>query len=270
MKWFRGKTKNEPQVSVEQQRNEKLVEMGTHLKGLREQYGFNAEEVAIFTKIPRRLVQAIEDGNLHELPEPVYVQKLIKTYADALGLNGAEFSSQFPIGSNRVILKPTWKSTSVAQLRPFHLYGLYVLIILSSVSGLSHLLNTATIQASSMPNSLKSESLSEKQLETKPEVQPAVLETVSNTKQPSEEEVQIGVTLKAESWIKVVADGKTEFEGVLPEGTQRSWKAHDELTVKAGNAGGVLVSVNQQQAQQMGEEGKVKEMKVAAAKIARP
>jgi cytoskeletal protein RodZ len=266
MKWLRGKTKHEPMVSLEQQRSEKLSEMGTHLKGLREQYGFNVEEVAIFTKIPRRLVQAIEDSNLNELPEPIYIQKLIKSYADALGLNGTEFASEFPVGSNRVSLKPAWKTASVAQLRPSHLYGLYILIILCSVSGLSHLLNTATIQASRVSENLKSEFPPE----AKPEIQPAVLETVNNTKPLSEEEVQIGVTLKAESWIRVVADGKTEFEGVLPQGTQRSWKAQDELTVKAGNAGGVLVSVNQEQPHQMGEEGKVKEMKVAAAKIARP
>jgi hypothetical protein len=76
--------------------------------------------------------------------------------------------------------------------------------------------------------------------------------------------VQIGVTLKEKSWIRVVADGKVQYEGELPQGSQRTWIAQGELTVKAGNAGGVLVSVNKQQAKQLGEPGKVKQVTIAA------
>jgi hypothetical protein len=76
--------------------------------------------------------------------------------------------------------------------------------------------------------------------------------------------VQVGVTLKSQSWIRVVADGKTEFEGVLPEGTQRTWVADKTLIVRAGNAGGVLVEFNDQTAKQMGAPGEVQEVTFAA------
>jgi cytoskeletal protein RodZ len=76
--------------------------------------------------------------------------------------------------------------------------------------------------------------------------------------------VQIGVTLKASSWISVVTDGKIAFEGVLPQGSSRTWNATDQLTVKTNNAGGVLVSVNQEAAKEMGELGKPQEIKIAA------
>jgi hypothetical protein len=45
-----------------------------------------------------------------------------------------------------------------------------------------------------------------------------------------------------------VADGQTQFQGILPEGTKRTWEAKQELFVKAGNAGGVLMAVNDGQA----------------------
>jgi cytoskeletal protein RodZ len=77
--------------------------------------------------------------------------------------------------------------------------------------------------------------------------------------------VQVGVTLKAQSWIRIVADGKTEFEGVLPEGTQRTWVADKTLIVRAGNAGGVLVEFNNESAKQMGAPGEVQELTFAAA-----
>jgi hypothetical protein len=72
------------------------------------------------------------------------------------------------------------------------------------------------------------------------------------------------VTLKAESWVRVVADGKKQFEGLLPQGTQRTWVAKEQLTVRVGNAGGVLVNFNQEQAKLLGQPGQVQEVTFAA------
>jgi len=90
-------------------------------------------------------------------------------------------------------------------------------------------------------------------------VTPTLFSDVSST-------VKIGVILKSSSWIRVVVDGKIDFEGVLPQGTYRTWKAQDQLIIKTNNAGGVLVSVNQQIPKQMGEPGKVEELRITAAK----
>ena len=87
--------------------------------------------------------------------------------------------------------------------------------------------------------------------------------TQTNSFSKNQKEVQVGVTLKESSWIQVIADGKTTFEGTLEEGSKRTWTAQKELTVKAGNAGGVLVSVNQQEAKKMGQPGKVEQLRVA-------
>lgn len=69
--------------------------------------------------------------------------------------------------------------------------------------------------------------------------------------------------MKAQSWIRVVADGKTQFEGVLPAGTQRIWIAQ-QLTVRASNAGAVLITFNQEETEQMGALGEVQEITFAA------
>ncbi len=92
-------------------------------------------------------------------------------------------------------------------------------------------------------------------------VQP-VSDTLSSVQEVNA--VQIGVTLKASSWIRVVADGKTEFEGTYRRELIAHGKLREQLTVKTDNAGGVLMSVNQQKAKQMGEPGKVEEINIAA------
>ncbi len=266
MMWQIQKDKPEPTPSLEQQRSEKLVEMGAQLWTSRLEQGLSLEEMVIATNIPRRLLQAIEEGNLKELPEPIYVQGLIRQFADALGFNGAEFSTGFPIGSNRVNLTPGWRNSSLGQLRPFHLYVLYIFLIVCSVSGLSQLLNSATWQVSSGQSQQLQQraSLLQSKAIQKPKAQDLQLDKYILDSAEDTQKVQIGVTLKEKSWIRVVADGTIQYEGELPEGTHRIWKAQEQLTVKARNAGGVLVSVNKKQAKQMGEPGKVKEVTIAA------
>lgn len=269
MKWLNPKKNHDqPQISVEQQRAEKLTEMGAQLWALRQEKGFSLEEMVALTRIPRRLLQAIEEGNLNDLPEPVYIQGLIRQFADALGFNGVEFARQFPVNfqpvhSPAATIKP---SISMGLLRPIHLYGLYVVLIICAVSSLSNVLNNTALKANgSDPQQNNQEAL----IKTKPtRSQPATTLPVSDnlTEQKDNQSVQIGVTLKASSWIRVVADGKTQFEGILPEGTHRVWKAQEQLTVKTNNAGGVLMSVNQQAAKEMGELGEEEEIKIAAVK----
>ncbi len=260
MKWLNLKTKENTQESpsLDEQRANILTEIGLKLRSTREAHQFSIDDVAAYTKIARRSLQAIEDANFDDLPEPIYTQGLIKRYADALGFNGIELANNYPIGVNRVNCISKWKNTSQGQLRPVHLYLIYVGLIVCSVSGLSHVLTIATVPDNS-ENQAKSPSSSKNTQEFA--LQPAINNQTSDDKN---RQVQVGVTLKDSSWIRVEADGKTEFEGVLPQGTQRTWKAQAQLIVRAGNAGGVMLSVNQQQAKPMGEPGKPEEMKIAA------
>lgn len=263
MKLLNRKNKRESTPSLEQQRAEILAEMGAQLWTKRLEQGLSLEEMVVITKISRRLLQAMEEANLEELPEPVYTQGLIRQYADALGWDGVEFSRPYPIGTNRVSLKPTWKTPALGQLRPLHLYMIYIFLIFCSVSGLSQFLDTATLQASDGQNNQKAqkERIEQTKVTQNNNVQ---LQAFNNSDTSNGQQVQIGVTLKEKSWIRVVADGKVQYEGNLPEGTHRIWKAHEQLIVKAGNAGGVLVSVNKQEPKQLGEPGKEKEVTIAA------
>ncbi|WP_392535875.1 helix-turn-helix domain-containing protein [Nostoc sp. C117] len=276
MKWPKKKNNQQVPLSLEQQRSEKLAEIGAQLWASRQEQGLSLEQVVVLTRIPRRLLQAIEEGNLNDLPEPVYIQGFIRQFADAMGLNGVQVADTFPINSSRANSQSIRINSPLNQLRPIHLYFLYVLLIVCSVNGLSQLLNQAVLQANNSQSDTHStqKSIVKPELTEPKQVKPELVEpkqslevqpvsdTLSGVKQG--EIVQIGVTLKASSWIRVIADGKTQFEGTLPEGTHRIWKAQEELTVKTDNAGGVLMSVNQEKAKEMGEPGKEEEVRIAA------
>jgi cytoskeletal protein RodZ len=258
MKWQIHRQEEEQVFSFDQQRIEKIAEIGSKLRNLRQEYGFDIDQVIAYTKIPRKLVQAMEDGNLKDLPEPVYIQGLIKSYADALGLDGNELSASFPTQKNDSLSAPKSNNIVFGQLRPSHLYLIYVGLIVCSVSSLSQVLNIATFAKNNPPEALV------KSTPTKPNLDLQKVNNQINSNKTIEDSVQVGVTLKDSSWIRVEVDGKTEFEGTLPQGTQKTWKAQDHLTVRAGNAGGVLLSVNKKQAKPLGEPGKIKELTIAA------
>jgi len=250
MKWFSKKDEQPIKPSIQEHQAEKLGQIGSQLASLRQEKGLTLDELVVLTRIPRRLLQAIEEGNLTDLPEPIYIQGLIRQFADTLGIQGREFASYFPIGSQSVGMQSKWKVQAIPQLRPIHLYLLYIVLIFSSVNGLSQLLNNSSLQANN------------RQVQPKTLTQATANNTLITSKK--DQSVQIGVTLKASSWISVVTDGKTAFEGVLPEGSSRIWKATEQLKVKTDNAGGVLMSVNQQEAKEMGEVGKTQEIMIGA------
>jgi cytoskeletal protein RodZ len=260
LKWLK-KDEKQNKPSIEEQQAEKLTQLGAKLATLRQEQGLSLDEIVLLTRISRRLLHAIEVGDLEDLPEPVYIQSLIRQFADALGLKGVDFASDFPVGVQQMSFQSPQPSPAIFQLRPFHLYLLYIFVIICSVNGLSRVLNQTAIQANKGQNQAQ---LQKNNSDLKPDQLQAKESKKSNSGVNTSESqtVEIGVTLKSSSWVRVVADGKTEFEGVLPEGSQRNWKAAEELTVKTNNAGNLLMSINQEQPKQMGEPGKEGEIKI--------
>jgi cytoskeletal protein RodZ len=255
IKWCRKqKVKIEP--SLEQQSAEKLLEIGAQLRQARQVQALSLERVALRTMIPRHLLKAIEAGNREELPEPIYIQSYIKQYADALGLDGTELARNFPIEDRRILLKPTQRILPAAQLRPIHLYLLYLFVVFWAVNALSYTLSRNQLQESSFQRV-------QQLLPTQTRSQQSDIQSVSTANQDSKP-VRISVTLKAQSWLRVTADGQTAFEGTLPQGTQRTWEAKEELTLKTENAGGVLVQFNQEKAKRIGNPGQMQEVTFAA------
>lgn len=62
-------------------------EFGRFLSQQRELRGMSREDVSKSTKIPPTLVQALEDGQSERLPERVFLQNLIRAYAQVIGLS---------------------------------------------------------------------------------------------------------------------------------------------------------------------------------------
>lgn len=245
------------QIDPQHKQRTKLTEIGVYLQKIRLEQALSLDEIAQKTLIPRHRLEALESGDLEALPEPVYIRWLIKQFADSLALDGETISRGFPTKVNNFFprVKPSLSLPNI-QIRPIHLYFLYLLLVIGSVQTLSQVLQKSVLQSNRLPPP----SLPQQQIvqpKTSP-IQPVANKTSDN--QP----VVVEVKLKDDCWLRVVVDGKTEFEGVLPQGSHRTWQANRELTVRAGNAGGVYVAVNNANAKQLGQPGKVEEVTYTA------
>lgn len=266
------KTTKKKLHSQEADRSQKLAEIGAKLRAFREKESICLDKVAVVTMIRRDLLHAIEEGQLDQLPEPVYTQGLIRRYAEAMGLDGAEFADIFPIAQSTPKSPPQLSWQDLPQLRPMHLYLFYTFLIIFSVNSLSQLMGgslTGKNQIGTEQIALQQQEIARLAAESdriaknqKVDTYTA-LETARAGGSPNksgDKPVMVSVTFKEESWLQIEIDGKMEFEGVLPSGTQRTWQAKEKLVVVAGNAGGVLIAFNNGQAEQFGDPGVVKEV----------
>jgi cytoskeletal protein RodZ len=266
-----SRTQKPKNLSIEEQQLQKLSELGNQLSALRQEKGLSINEVVLTTRIPGRLLTAIEGGDLANLPEPIYIQGLIRQFANALGLNGVELASNFPTGSPKLVFKPRYgyRNRVFLELRPFHLYLLYILVIVCSVNGLSQSLtqNVEAKKNDTDPNLQASTSISTVKSLTKVIKVPELINLTSNRNDTKNSPVQVRILVRSPAWIRVVADGKIKFEGVLTQGSQRGWEATEELRVKTNNAGSVVMKVNQEEPKQMGKPGKSGEIRIASKNL---
>ncbi|MFK3959260.1 helix-turn-helix domain-containing protein [Guptibacillus hwajinpoensis] len=72
-----------------------MTELGQRLKEARNDKGLSIEEIQSITKIQKRYLHAIEEGNYELLPGNFYTRAFIKNYAEAVGFNGEEFLEEY-------------------------------------------------------------------------------------------------------------------------------------------------------------------------------
>ena len=71
-------------------------ELGTALTEARIARGLSLLDVERDTRISRKYLQALEEGNLEVLPAPVYARAFTRTYAQYLGLNAPSLVQTLP------------------------------------------------------------------------------------------------------------------------------------------------------------------------------
>ncbi|AYC29302.1 helix-turn-helix domain-containing protein [Paenisporosarcina cavernae] len=122
-----------------------MTELGARLKEARVAKGYSLDDLQEMTKIQKRYLAGIEEGNYSTMPGPFYVRAFIKQYADAVGLDSDEllevYKQDVPNTTNESITssmssspvrrRPISKSRSkIGEIIPMILVAVFVIALI--------------------------------------------------------------------------------------------------------------------------------------------
>ncbi len=96
-----------------------MFDIGSSLREARTRQELDFPELEERTKIRPKYLRALEDEQFEILPAPTYVRGFLRSYAEALGLDGQpfvdEYNSRFAVGDDDV---PRPRPARAAATRP--------------------------------------------------------------------------------------------------------------------------------------------------------
>ncbi len=239
--------------------------LGDLLRERREEHRWTLEDVAQRTRISESYIKALEEGNYDRLPADVHVRGFLRNYALVLGLSPDEVISLYQrerggepslVSIAPVSEPPRTRSYMLPRLG----FALFATIFMAACAYLLYFgwLNppqsqpTPTLPFPTPTNLLPT---------TTPTMQ-LILETpLPGTTAPSTpvtyEGYEAVLQVSAACWMRVTADGVQVFEGTLSAGTERTFRAANQLSIRMGNAGGVRVILNGEDLGIQGRPGQV-------------
>ncbi len=239
--------------------------LGEVLRDGRFRRNLSLEQVETDTKIRKKYLVALEEEDYTALPAPVYARGFVHSYAEYLGVD-PNFVDKLFQPPERTVKVPDvrpaangfreTRSISLGTVMTF----LTAVVVLAGVVFLyaQYLSYTSSTPPSAAPRATAVGSPTALAV-----IAPAPTSLPTSTPMPSPTPVrgvEVTVQVIERSWFRVVADGQNPptFEGELQAGESRTWKAHDRMDMRVGNAGGVEATVNGMRQGRLGANGEVK------------
>jgi cytoskeleton protein RodZ len=236
-----------------------MASLGDELRAAREARRLSIPGVSEQIHIRSVYLQAIEEESWSAIAAPVYVRGFIRTYARFLGLDAEEAVARF----NGVVVEPEPDLKSNPKRNPgnFPQWSKAPLIWMR-VAGAAAVLLVCSVGYDyyRLQKSTQAAILAEAVPTAQPPAAPVRVEPRRAGVPNAAAAVVKGLSVKVRqrSWMRVVLDGRVVWEGVFEPGTQRTF-AGRTATVRAGNAGGVVVAIDGKEAGTLGPPGDVAE-----------
>jgi cytoskeleton protein RodZ len=252
----------------EPQAHSELATFGEELKREREIRGISLKEIADDTKISKRFLEALERNDHRTLPAPVFTRGFVRQYARYLGLNAEDMVNRYnyaAAGDDRIeksahldrLVQPPTPDVPVRKgiPPPYARVDRNVYITIAIVIALALVgwwayrmkqLRTGE-QAEARPVVIASSSAAT------PRPQPAPPPPPTNA-----DTLRLTLDVNDDSWVTLEADGRTVISDELKAGERHTYEAKDRFRFKTiGNAGGVVVTVNDVRVPALGRERQV-------------
>ena len=268
---------------------------GELLEQARRERGLSLRDVEDATKIRTRYLEGLEREDYSMLPDQVYVQGFLKTYANYLGLDGEELAQDFrqrraPRRERGLNLeRPRTSEFERPMMSPGGLAGaerrrisgaailtvVLALILMVLLGGALYYVGSrsAATPGTDEPASVEP---APSEREPRPAEEPAeqktpapergVIEPANKPAAPANEapeaadgdDVDVVLTLgNRPSWLHVEADGAVVYYETAPAGFVLNFEGREYVSVTAGDAGAVAVEVEGRDVGALGYDGQI-------------
>ncbi len=250
--------------------------VGMELRQVREQLGWPLPDMAATLRIRLPYLEAIERGDLSTLPGVAYQTGFIRTYAQALGLDGDEILRRFRAEGSSFAAKAHLSFLAPIPDRAVPTGAIVLLSVILVLAGYGlwyrHTAAQARLAAAipSVPTELAPLAVPPKPPTTSPPVTPPTTAAVSAPLSPpvaapavtppavvaAPPTPDLVIQASADDWVEVQdAKGNILFSKVLHAGD--SWPVPDlpGLVMTVGNAGATIISNNGKASAPLGNPG---------------
>jgi cytoskeletal protein RodZ len=276
-----------------------MTSPGTILRRARSQQGLDLTEVAARIKVNRKYLEAMEADDWKSLPGGFFYKSFVRQYADALGLDADEIEEALAAVQIEEAPLPTpmvrREKSILRDIPPMAGRGswLAAMRVLPSIGVLLAVLVGCSLLYSwwrRMESYARTDETSRSVAGSPRKRAPApVVETRSVTPQvstaaepPQADAAQpapagqphgqgspqaaptdgVRITLAAteDTWVRVTADGRYIFAGVIKSRQSRSVEGKQNTRVLIGNAGGIQIEWNGRPLGNLGKKGEVRDV----------
>jgi cytoskeletal protein RodZ len=243
--------------------------IGQLLTDAREARGMTANDVAKRLRIRAMFVDALEREDWPTVGEPVYARGFLKNYARLVGLDpeaaAAALEAAYPAYAPRVESPVMTRDEPDLRYASARQSGTNWIVVATGVVAVVMLLAVAW-NFFGMPNSGPASEVAALNSPPPSPSAPAMIDGNASAAAPSQTQ---GVDLRLETtqacWLSVTVDGKRVVYDTLPKGAVREFHAEREINLRAGNAGGIVATIDGKTLGTLGQVGQVQDRVFAVA-----
>jgi len=253
--------------------------LGATLRAARTASNVSLADLERQTKIRAAHLSALEEERLDLLPPLPFVRGFIRTYAQTLGLDPEPLVARLPevveaqTAPSGEAWRPVQATIESAQpgsrlRRRASTAGIVALVVgialvlffAQQLRELGRPVQPVPPQpAASPPTSQPTpQAAAPSPTPAAPALQPPALPQAPGPTPAAAEGVTVEVSASGRSWLQVTANEKPPlFEGFIMAGESRRWRSSSAVTIRVGNAGAVVVTVNGKNVGPLGAPGEV-------------
>lgn len=255
----------------------KGVSFGERMRRERELRGVKLEEIAESTKIGKRNLVALEEEAFDQLPGGIFNKGFVRAYAKFLGLDEEQAVNDFlaayastdqpTLQLQSALLKPAVMPSDEAVRKKDLRWAVAALVVLIAALAIWLYVTRPGAHKPRADSAPQAVTVPEpKAAEPKPQAPPpasnhaaaAPAQLAVQEASPQSAPLVLSVHATADSWISVIGDGAPLGEFQMHSGESHRFQAEKSLTLKAGNAGAIDLSLNGKRQPKLGKDQEVK------------